>query len=174
MKLFRLIAPLAIVAFLGGTLTACKAEVRHNPPTGADMLALLVLEGAYIDARSTLTERLDSFPTESGLALLALQERSDALVEDFKKAWNSPVTLEQIDVLMARTAMLYEEGKTIVKPLMATLTPQEQLQLTRLNTTWTQVNTAYRNWLTDPAAQERRDMIRAGMELATAVLLVLG
>jgi hypothetical protein len=168
-----LLLPLFVVLLLSG-VSACSMTGSNTPGAAADVASLLVLEDAYDDAKQTLTDRLDSFPTETGLALLALEKKTDALVADYKSAWSTPTSIVQIDVLMLRTSQLYGEGQALVAPHLASMTIEEQQRLKRLDVTWTRVDESYQRWQSDPAAQEKRQMLGAGVELATALLLVLG
>lgn len=170
---FRLLIPALLVT---SSLMGCSAfsTQQANISTAADVASLIVLEDAYNDAKQALTNRLDSMPAETGVALLNLEVKTDALVADFKTAWGAPTSITQIDSLMARTALLYEEGKALVTPLLPDMSEAERAQLKRLDVTWNRVYAAYQRWQTDPQSQELRAMLSAGMELATALLLIAG
>lgn len=169
----RLLITALLAAFF---LMGCSAfpSQQSGLNTATDVASLIVLEDAYQDAKQTLTNRLDSMPDETGVALLNLEVKTDALVADFKAAWGAPTSIAQIDSLMARTALLYEEGKALVTPLLPDMTEAERTQLQRLDVTWNRVYAAYQRWQSDPQSQELRAMLSAGMELATALLLIAG
>lgn len=162
---------LLVAALLAGVIAGCS-----SPRTAehlADAAALISLEDAYRDAKQTLTDRLDDFPEDTALALIALEEQTDALVADYRAAWAQPQSVEQISLLIQRTRLLYDQGHALVEPHLGALSALERQRLQRLTASWTRVSEAYDRWQSDPAAAQRRQMVTAGLELAAALLLVL-
>jgi len=149
-------------------LAACNTSDVADDAAAAN--ALLEFRATYADLKRQLEARVDELPTETGLALLDLEEAADRYVDRLSVAWRDGVTLDELDALYREGAALYHQGEALIAPVRQQLPPDTRAALARFRDQARRIDALYRKLRHgDPARQE---MIRAGLELATLALRI--
>lgn len=150
-------------------LAACNPTRVADDAAAAN--ALLGLRDSYLQARRQLDARIDSLPTEAGLRLLELESAADRYVARLTRIWKQGATLDEIDLLHAEGVALYHRGESILRPLLPQLAPDTVAALARFQAQAQRVEALYQQLRTGGDAQQR-ELLRAGLELATLALRV--
>ncbi len=158
----------ALIAVLLLFVSACTTtEVADNAEAAS---ALLSLQLDYEQVRDELLTQIDGLPTETGVALLELQQTADAYVTRLESAWKTGLTPDQLDRMYLEGRSLYLRGEALLLPLADTLPPQTWALLGRFHQQAQAVDELYlRIKSGDP---QTRELIRAGLALATLALKV--
>ncbi len=134
--------------------------------------ALLDLRISYDAARENLDGVIDSLPTETGLALLELQQDADKYVAEVTAAWrvNPDLSPAALDAIYMQGRELYHRGIDIIEPIADSLPPGTITALVKLQYMAERIDGMYHDIKNTDA--ETQQMIRAGLELATLALRV--
>ena len=167
MTLIRL--TLVATLLLGGC--QINTKTAQNVADDAEAVASLVeLRNTYREVRRTLDAQLDSLPTELGLALLELEQDADDFQTRLETAWRNGITPQEMDALYLQGVRLWQRGHAIIDPVVDELPPYLLGPLQRLDRQARSIEHLYRRLNQGDAST--RELIRAGMELATQILRV--
>ncbi len=163
----KTIITLCIAALLGGCNTPDVQQVADDAEAAA---SLVQLRDTYDQVRATLDAHIDQLPTELGLDLLELEEDADALRERIETAWRDGITAPELDALYLQGVQLWQRGHTVIDPVVDQLPPYLLGPLRRLDTQALAIERLYRRIQAGDA--QTRELLRAGLELATQVLRI--
>lgn len=133
-------------------------------------VALLDLRSNYDQISADLTEQLDTLPTETAVLLLDLQEKTDAYVQRLSVAWKMGLTPTQLDSLYIEGKALYNTGEALLLPIADLLPPKTWAALAQFQAQAAAVDALYLQ--IKSGDQQTREMIRAGIGLATLALKI--
>ncbi len=156
--------------FLFLFITACGAPQVADNANAA--VALLDLKAQYLEAKAGLHRDAAQLPAADRERLRNLERSADLYVHELEYLWRTDpaLSIASLEHIYHRGERLYHLGARLIDPQRENLSPETLLALERFADSAQAVRTAYDG--IQAGASDRRELIRAGLGLATLAIKV--
>lgn len=165
----RLVAATVFCVALGLMLTACSG--REAAATVQMTSALAQVKVNYAQARHALEARVAQLPEQTGVLWREFIRDADAYKAALETMWlSAAVSHETMAALYETGVGLYARAHALIAPDLGHLPLNDQILLRQMDAALRRLAEAYQQWLNDPEAQRRSDMVSTGLELVKLAL----